>query len=264
MTSKQVMLTLSSMLGVVVLLAGCDYTGASRKHQYPYSPYSERQVWAVAPLRNESGSGHADGVRIADHLSRQLTLVHGIDTVPVNRVLAAMHTLQLSAVTSKADALALRKALGVDGLVAGTITAWEPYDPPKLGLAVELYLDPVHESRYFDIRRLTGAAVEGQTIPDAPYTQTDQPVSAVSGYYDAADPVVRGELEHYGQHRGVGKRDPQNARLYRISMDLYSEFVSHAVGSRLLKAERIRVTPAPPPDPKPAETDPQLTQASPG
>lgn len=262
MTSKQAMLAATLAALVLSPLVGCEYIGLSRPEARLSTPYDQRQVWAVAPLRNESGSRFADGVALADDLTQQLTLVRGIETVPVNRVLAAMQTLRMSAVASKDDALRLRQALGVDGLIAGSLTAWDPYDPPKIGIAVELYLDPVHASAALDTRRLTWAGTEDGTIPQRGYTPDDQPVTAVGEHYDAADPITRDQLEDYGRLRGINEgKVKHNARLYRVSMDLYSEFVSHAVCSRLLDSERVRLTPT---EPKPQEADDdRLTQASP-
>jgi len=265
MTSKQAMLAITLVAVLLPQLPGCvDYRGASRRHQTNTAPYAERQVWAVAPLRNETGSQYADGVAFADDLTHRLTQTHGIDVLPVNRVLAAMQAMRLNAITSKDQALALRDALGVDGLVVGSLTAWDPYDPPKIGIAVELYVDPIHPSRSFDARQLTWAATEDGATPDRRYARDDQPVSTVAAYYDAADPVVRDHLDTFGEDRGKddGKFDHQ-ARLYRISMDLYSEFVSHMVCSRLLEAERVRTTRTEgtqqPQQPRQA----RLTQASP-
>ncbi len=261
MTSKQAMLALIATVIALPTMNGCGYQGAARRDPRPSAPYAERQVWAVAPLRNESGSRFADGIAVADDLTQQLTLVRGIDTLPVNRVLAAMASLNLAAVTSKADALRLRQALDADALVAGTLTAWDPYDPPKIGIAVELYFDPVHPSRSFDSRRLTWAGTEGGTIPGRGYQTPDQPVTAISDFYDAADPVTRDQLEDYGKRRGINEgKFEHNARMFRISMDLYSEFVSHQVCSRLLASERVRQTP---PDPAQQTQTPRLTQASP-
>jgi len=261
MTSKQAMLAVALLAITCPQLPGCgDYRGASRRHQTPAAPYEQRQVWAVAPLRNETGSQYADGVAFADDLTHQLTVIHGIDALPVNRVLAAMAAMRLDAVTSKEQALALRDALGVDGLIVGSLTAWDPYDPPKIGIAVELYVDPIHPSRSFDARQLTWAATEDGATPDQRYRREDQPVSTVAAYYDAADPDTRDHLDHFGKDRGKDDgKYRHHARLYRISMDLYSEFVSHMVCSRLLEAERVRTTPTD--GPQPQQT--RLTKASP-
>lgn len=226
-------------------LAGCSILEPNRAPRLR-APYERRQVFAVAPLGNESGSLYADGVRVADRLAEQLTVVANIDTVPVNRVLAQMERMHLSAVTTKTQALALRSALGVDGLVVGTITSYEPYDPPKLGMNIELYLDPKHESSKFDIRLLSRQATD-RGFRNSGYAATDQPVSTLSTFFDAADPAVQDRLESFVGQRGVDYGGTAtDARLYRISSDLYTHFVAYEVCRRLMIAETLRLTPPPP------------------
>jgi len=245
MTSVKAMLTLKAgLLSVVIvaLLSGCAYM---RRGEDPGAPYAARQVWAVAPLLNESGTTRVDTARIADHLTQQLENVRGIDAVAVNRVLAAMESLEMRGVTSTSQARALRQALGVDGIVVGTVTAYDPYDPPKLGLSIELYLGergPTAPS--VDVRGLTRAATD-QTQQPQPI-DPDKPASVISAYFDAADPAVHERLIDYAEDRGNATGDAEQWQRYRISMDLYTEFVSHVVSERLLKAERQRLYRVPP------------------
>ncbi|MEX1016331.1 MAG: hypothetical protein WDZ31_06260 [Phycisphaeraceae bacterium] len=244
MTSKQVMWSATIMLLAAALgltLVGCAHRGAGRTAEPLNAPYEQRQVWAVAPLMNESGSRHADGVRLADHLARQLETATPLSVIAVNRVLDAMDGLEMGAVTSPAEAELLRRTLGVDALVVGTITAYEPYDPPKLGLAIELYADrtPGRDSG-LDLRELSRAATDEMSRPELTQLGVG-PVSMVSGYFDAADPRVREQLQRYGTQRGGESHGDRDWRLYRISMDLYSEFVSYQVSWRLLEAEARRL-----------------------
>jgi hypothetical protein len=253
MTSKQVMLILALML------AGCESTREPRGVDALISPYSEGRVWAVAPLRNESGSLAADGLIMADRLQRQLENASNIDVIPVNRVLRAMELLEMAAVESPADAARLMQTLGVDGLIIGTITAYDPYDPPKLGLAIELFdggrsraLDA------FDVRRLSRAATSDEAHPYANGgTETSRVLaneggvaSGVSAFFDAASSEVRRQLQVYGGNRGGPDWHPDGWHRYRISMDLYSEFVTYVMSWRLLRAEARRldqwVTTSPP------------------
>ena len=239
MTSEQVMLILAAL---VLAIAGCN----ERPKFDATGLYHQRQLWAVAPLRNESGSINADGFRVADHLARQLEEVRGIDVVSVNRVIAAMQALRLSTIDSPAEAHQLRKMLGVDALVVGTITAYEPYDPPKLALAVELFVgegDP-KGAPIEDIRALTRAPTDQMSQPREPIG-TRGPASSVSGYFDAAVPEVREHLRKYAEKRGVNAKDPDGWRIYRINMDLYTEFVAYVVSYRLMQAEIERVASSP-------------------
>lgn len=249
MTSEQVMLTAAALL-----IGGCQWISGSGADPL-YSPYSTRRVWAVAPLHNESGSLQADGVLLADHLARQLENASNIDVLPVNRTLAAMETIGLAEVSGPEQALRLLGAMGVDGLVVGTITAYDPYDPPKLGLAIELYTSQrAEQANPVDVRQLARAATDEAVLPPPAERGVPQPVNTVSAFFDAADPNVRGMLRRYAEDRGADRKDGLKERylyrgedrqwhLYRISMDLYSEFVSYVMSWRLMFAEQQRVAP---------------------
>ncbi len=242
MTSEQAMWM---VLALALLASGCHYRGA-KQSQGLSAPYGERQVWAVAPLRNESGSLHANGLKAADHLAQRLETAKGIDVLPVNRVLAALEALQMQGVTSTEDAIKLRGMLGVDGLVVGTITAYDPYDPLKLGLIIELYVDARRDSfKSTDVRKLVRAATDEMSLPNQPKQRPSQPVSVVSGFYDASDPAVRDRLLSYAAGRsGEDEDDPtRDQRLYQIDMDLYTEFVTYLVSQRLLRVEQERLAP---------------------
>lgn len=257
-------------LAVALAVVGCT----SRVVRLPpplRSPYPERRIVAVAPLRNESGSLAADGVRLADHLTRALEEVLGLDTLPVNRVLATMDALDLPEVATPDDALRLQQALGADLLVAGNVTAYDPYDPPTLGLTLELFGGggPTGGDEAFDVRALTGAATDAG--PATPAVQEATPLSRVSAVLDASDGRVRAAIKKYAATRGAddpsggrggpwssvpafkGAQDDGDWHRYRISMDLYSEFAGHEMIGRLIRAETIRFAiegpdgPPPPP-----------------
>jgi len=234
MTSKQVLL----LTATVCLMGGCSLLeggGADPLH----SPYLTHRVWAVAPLRNESGSLQANGWSMADHLVKHLENASNLDVLPVNRVLAAMEALQMAEVSSPAQARQLLKSLGVDGLVVGTITAYDPYDPPKLGIAIELYVDEqIDQYDTINVRALSRAATRPSELPASP--DRIKPVNHVSAVLDASDPIVRKRLRRYASNRGQIK-DAKSWRLYRISMDLYSEFTGYVMSWRLLKAETQRI-----------------------
>jgi hypothetical protein len=235
MTSKQVLLTL-----VLLFLSACV---AKPKAEPLSSPYASRQIWAIAPIQNESGHSQANGHVIADHLARQLENASQIDVLPVNRVLAVMESQGMTALRSPGDVQLLLRLLGADYLVVGTVTAYDPYDPPKLGMAIELYSSPrVEEARILDLKRLSGASTDRDITPAA-YRDVTRPVSIASGYFDAADPGVREKLQRYGQDRSQQDGEASSWRLYRINMNLYCEFVSYVLSWRLLEAEKQRFTP---------------------
>lgn len=244
MTSKQIVLILLSavLCGAPGWLVGCQ---KPQRLDTVVAPYPQRQVFAVAPLRNESGSAFADGDRLADKITQRLALTRGIDVLPVNRALAAMDALGLDRIGSKADAIRLQQTLGVDGLVVGTVTAYEPYTPPKLGLNLELYLDArlAWSGSEIDTRKLSSAATDDSAqIPGAGGdVQRTQPVTAIGGFYDAADPNTTDLLVAYLAERKPDDSPEHALRRHTLSTDLYSDFVSTTLVAQLMEAERLRL-----------------------
>ncbi|MAE63558.1 MAG: hypothetical protein CMJ18_04745 [Phycisphaeraceae bacterium] len=239
---------------VLAALTGCTVTPGKAK--VDPGPYDQRVVYAIAPPLNESGSLHVDPPLLADHLARAFENVRNIDVLPVNRTLAAMEQRGLTRIMAPSQALDLLRALDADALVIGVVATYDPYDPPKMAMALDLYYrDGFNPHTGVDPRVLTRAASGPQTTP-APGA-TGQPVTAVSGSFDAADPRVRWALKNYAWDRGDDVEEPiwrrlvpnpsamrrHQAQIYRISMDLFSQFVTHEMGWRLIEAERRRLAP---------------------
>lgn len=246
MTSKQVMWVLAGLT-----LSGCSAFRPSPESQVLHSPYQTRRIWAVLPLRNESGSSSASGVELADRLTEQIQKVQGIDALPVNRVLAAVQLMEVHEISTPGQARALLAALGADGLIVGTITAYDPYDPPKIGLALELYTQPAVERHELDLQRLMAAATEDRAQARSvvsPTAPVPQPVSTISGMWPASDPLVRKKLDVYAYERGPEKSREEAWRRYRTNINLYSEFVARTAIADLLQAEttRLKASVAPP------------------
>ncbi len=241
----------SLMLGLAALLIlaigfGCQnrHKGRLERPSSLLAPYDAPQLWAIAPLANESGTTAVDRMSITDLLSEQFQQVDGVNTVPVNRVLLAMERLGLNAVTTPQDARNLIVVLGVDGLVVGTITAWDPYQPPKLGLAVQLFTAesmPPATNAAFDpntARRATGETVS------PPSTAT--PIAQAAGIWDASNHRTLASLQSFT--RGRTRLDSAyGPDLYLVDMDLYTQFVAHRLVEKLLRNEHSRLAAAPEP-----------------
>src|ERR1043165_1964861 len=96
-------------------------------------PGYTRQSWAVAPVINLSGQSGVDPILQADILFNQLQQVAGVNGLPVNRVVQVYSTLHIDQVQSEEQAALVCDLLGCDALLVGTISLYDPYDPPKLG-----------------------------------------------------------------------------------------------------------------------------------
>ncbi len=253
MTTAQTMLNgirlTRALIGAVLLVtvfAGCS--GSKEQLVPPQSltaPYDTSRgevLWAVVPLRNESGTTLIEIGEVSDKVVQAAAQVRGVRVLPLNRTIAAMRALKLMELASPADAKRLATELGVDGLIVGSITAWDPYDPPKLGLALALYTRPGSMDRpsgdTLDTRRLESRPTDYQYFPQ---TMPDSiPASVVSEFLDGKNQQVQMDVKAYA----TGRHDPASAlawHRYLVSMDLYSEFAAwHTVG-RLVDHEWIRL-----------------------
>lgn len=202
------------------------------------SPYEQRELWAVAPFANESGVSIVDRFAVADTFTRQAQQINGVETVPLNRVLAAMRQLGLESIETELDAAVLMNVLNADAMIVGTVTAWDPYRPPVLGAAIEMYrnensrrtsIDPIGISRSTSGEPAVGEMSAG-------------PIAQAAGVFDAKNHQTLRWLDEFAHAR----THPDSAfgnNIYLVNMDLYTQFVSFRLLHELLDRERFRLMP---------------------
>ena len=202
-------------------------------------------TWAVAPAINLSGEAGVDVILQADLLYHQLGAVNNVTLIPVNRVVQVYAALHINRVESEEQAALVCEQLGCDGLVIPTITIYDPYNPPKLGVALQLLRrTPTQPGNNIDARELTRMATptENQTLPRNP-----QFIQAV-GMYDSANGSVHAAVLRYAKGR-FAPGSPLGADECFVDMDRYSEFVYYTLIEQLIQ----RVTGRQQPPPKPEE-----------
>ena len=207
-------------------------------------------IWAIAPAVNLSGEPSVDPILQADLLFQQLQAVNNVTVIPVNRVVEVYAALHITRVESEEQASIVCEQLGCEGLIIPTITIYDPYNPPKLGAALQLMRKtPVDRSNNVDVRELTRRAtpLETASLPQKPgFIQ-------VVGMYDAADGTVRDAVRSYAH----GRNDPTGplaASEYLVSMDRYCGFVYYTLIQQMIG----RVT-GKPVQPAPAEQTAELS-----
>ena len=228
------MRSIIAALAITAGLLGCS------ERDRPYGteaqtwlPGQKRQVWAVAPAVNLSGQV-VDPLIQADDLYQQLQQVHGVTVIPVNRVMEVYAALHIARVQSPEQAAIVCDQLGCDALVVPTITIFDPYDPPKLGAALQL-LEKGKTSLppNVDIHELSR---EAAPPPQAALPTPQQVAFKQSvGMFDASNGTVRERLFTYA----AGRNDPAGPlgnREYLLNMDRYSGFVYHELILDLLRS----------------------------
>ena len=227
------------LLGVTLLAAGCAEERVAYGREAALTPpWRKRQVWAVAPMVNLSGQKAADPILQADLVFQQLQQVPGLTVIPVNRTVEVLLSLRLEKVQSEQQAALVCELLGCDGLVVPTITIYDPYNPPKLGASLQVFLKPpgtVARPAALNPREMArqAAPVAGQAM--APGGGIVQAVNL----FDAQNGSVRAAVQQYASGRN-DPAGPLGAKEYLVSMDRYCGFVYHLLIADLLNSPRMK------------------------
>jgi hypothetical protein len=227
-------------LGVLSLTSGLGGGGCTREKVLSCDPASVANPWlgpvtiAVAPALNFSGSTDFDPATVADLMASEWGYVEGVNVIPVNRVLAVMARMGIREVGSPDEALEIRSQLGADAILVFAVTEYDPYDPPVIGLAAQLYgqsprwpgdggLDPILVSR----QARPFAVSVSSTRELGLITQTQRVFNAA---HDYVVQQVRGFAEHRGHDDSAF-----GWRLYLVSQQHYVRFCCSAVIQELVR-----------------------------
>ena len=226
-------LVLLSIGLVAGALTGCDDLFAEHKPtagplEYTLqSPYAGVRTFAVAPAVNLSGNHDFDVLAISDSLFEELQQVGGLNVLPLNKTLAAMQRMGISTIDSPQMAQHLAEFLGADALVVPAVSSYDPYNPPKIGMILQLYT----------ARHVATAT----TMPAAPLAAADahQPVAQVEALFNATNQTVLHELRDFAQGRTQHDSSLQDEK-FLLDADAYTRFVCHAMVRRLIEVEKGR------------------------
>lgn len=211
------------------------------------SPYRQAEgdlIWAVAPLRNESGTSLVDSLAVSDALVNRLQEVDGVSGLPMNRTIGAMRATGVQQVDSPAAARQLARSLGADAILVGTITAWDPYEPPEFGMNLALFavserMHAASEAITVDPRAMQAAASDYGLEPPEP-SRAGDPVAAVSEHFNGASHEVQMLARRYAEGRHQ-RASSLGWKRYLASMPLFTEFACYTLVDELLDVERIRL-----------------------
>lgn len=247
MTTVQTMLARTAIIPLILACAlsgaGCATKGERLEPPEvlvaPYDTSKGDVLWAVVPLGNESGVSTVDTFMVSDAVVNKIDEARGLACLPLNRTIAAMRSRNMSAVRSPADARLIANLLGVDGLIVGSVTSYDPYNPPKLGLKLALFSrEPDGGAMSIDPVILQMAYTDSLKPRSARFD--DRPVATVSEHLDGSNHEVQMEAMRYA----VGRGNPGSSLGWRrvlASMDLYTEFSAQVAVARLLEQERLRL-----------------------
>jgi hypothetical protein len=224
------------LCGLLVCLAltGCGLT--NKKAPPPpvevaiASPYAGVHTLAIAPAINLSGSRDFDPLVVSDTLYGELQQVSGLNVLPLNKTLLAMQRLGVRSIEDPKGAQRLAAALNADGLVVPAVTAYDPYNPPNVGMILQMYTPATGRPVAIAVRPNTSTSAE---------EYAGQPVSQVNGVFNATNQSVLRELRGYAAGRTEYDSALQEKK-FLVNSDLYMRFVCHAMVRRLMEVESAR------------------------
>jgi len=219
--------------------AACVPPGCAKPPEYGTEvplivPGNRGEVWAVAPAINLSGQREVDPLLQSDILYQQLQEVRGLTVIPVDRVVEAYAGLKIQKLQSPEQASLVCEALGCDALVVPTVTAYDPYDPPKFGGSLAVFhRTAVPHEQNVNPSDLARAAAPPAGEPPAPIAGNAN-VNQAIGMFDANNGSVRDALFGYAKGRN-DPLGPLGQREYLVSMDRYTGFAYHTLIEQLFR-----------------------------
>ena len=221
------------ILAILATAAGCAHQPKPYgEENILFLPGAHRQVWAIAPTINISGQDQIDPLLQSDLVYQEMQQIQGLTVIPVNRVVEAYYSLKIDKVESEKQAYQICDLLGCDGLVVPTVTAYDPYDPPKFGASLQLFVKPGTYNRMpkLDTHQLERSPTTGP-MPSMPEAKD---MAQVVDIYDAADGTVRDRVDAYSKGR-TDPNGPLGPREITVSMDRYCAFGYHELLEELLQ-----------------------------
>ena len=196
---------------------------------------------AVVPFKNLSGSQAVNSVAATDEFVTELQQIDGLMVLPVNRVLAKLNDLGMSEVATPTDAMSLADALGVDVIIVGAINRYEPYQPPLVALAVEMYSrDQIVQEQNSDRYYINPADLARAPKPiELDLRKSFEPQTTVIRVYDAGQITTVERMKEYAAKHSEDKT-PFGWKIY-MTQRRYLRFVSYEIIGELLALERARV-----------------------
>ena len=214
---------------LAALFAGCASHPYGEEHQLTVDNGSH-PIWAIAPAINLSGEHGVDTLLQSDLVFQQLQAVNNLTVIPVDRVVEVYAALKITKVESEEQAAVVCQQLGCDALVIPTITAYDPYNPPKVGAALQL----LGQSKGIQVNNIDARELSRRATPDETQALPAQPgFIQVVGMYDATNGSVRDAVLRYA----AGRNDPCGplaSKEYFVSMDRYCGFVYHTLIAQMI------------------------------
>jgi hypothetical protein len=225
----------------LVLTTGCSQKKKIIVDPTLHSPYGRPVTVAVVPIFNYSGNSEVDSLKVTDILYSELQQVEGFTVIPVNRLLAQMAQEKMMSVETPEQALKLASKLGADIIIVSAITEYNPYYPPVVGMAVQLFGQPVATTvQTQKVDPVTLARMASPLKLNIDIDPQFWPKNQIQRIYNSRDKNVAHQVKEFSEERGCAN-SPYGWDLYLRSQEYYLRFVCYKAIAELLDKEVGRV-----------------------
>lgn len=220
---------------LLVLLAGCSFENVKYK-TYPWNPYPDVETVAVFPfIVQDRDFVGLDGIEFANIFASELLKFGGFSVVRPRLLLADIQNSRDPVnLTRIDDLLRFARRHKADAVILAEITDFDPYEPPKIGLSLQLLR--------VEARSLSDAEVDRMVQSSSwrrgplPMTREGAPhwIGAFERVYDAHQESVREEIIAYSQAQDDRDTPYEREREFLAVQSRFQQFVSNQVINEII------------------------------
>jgi hypothetical protein len=150
---------------------------------------------------------------------------------------------RLQRIETPEQVMMLASDVGADIVIVAAITEYDPYYPPIVGMAVQLYIQPKVTS--MQASQIDPVQLERLSSPLKVPLDIDPkywPKNQVQRIYNGRDKLIVDAVKKYAKHRGTGN-SPYDWDVFLRSQENYLRFVCYKAIAELLDKEVGRMNP---------------------
>lgn len=181
---------------ILALVTGCKTTASE-----PTPMAGDVRTVAILPFFDETGRSSFDGDELGNILASELVKSSGV------RVLRPSQLRAGDKIATIADAVRVARRVGADLVIACAVTDYDPYDPPRVGIHLQVLRA---EPRTLSTKDLD-VLLQSASWKKGPLTMTrdgaGHALKAFEEVYDARDAATRQLVAAYGQKTSTRESD---------------------------------------------------------
>jgi hypothetical protein len=214
-----------------VAIAGCTVRPGGERL---VNPFPAIRTFVVAPVMNLSTTARLDMIEVTNALTSELQQVEGVAVVPIGRVYEYLAAQQVATVGSPEEARALAQVFHADAVIVAAVTEYDPFVPPRMGLAVQVYTAAVGSTggAAFDPVQSSRSAVPFPIGDEA----ASMPLDAVNRVFSGANTDVEDLARLYARER-QSDASPYGWRRFIVNQREFQRLCSYGIIRELLGEE---------------------------